>query len=223
VRRLALAIDGASESTGSADLTFLLGDAPFAVVADDRGGAGVSLWAASPAGVPTEMIAAEPGRFFDPAGSGGPTGWLGVRLDGDGDDAVDWDEIAAILDDAVRAVTGRDVGVPIGDPDDLPGCYRFTSDLWLHQGDGAWCFASVPAGIRTAIDGLDLPERRGFGSRRVRVTIGATTWATSIFPDDSNGTYALPVKKAVRKAEHLEAGDRVGIEIELVELDTGAA
>jgi hypothetical protein len=41
----------------------------------------------------------------------------------------------------------------------------------------------------------------------VTVTIGATRFTTSLWPKD--GSYIVPVKSAVRKAEHLELGDTV--------------
>ncbi|QOV92362.1 DUF1905 domain-containing protein [Humisphaera borealis] len=34
------------------------------------------------------------------------------------------------------------------------------------------------------------------------------TWQTSVFPDKKRGAFLLPVKAAVRKAEHLIIGDR---------------
>ena len=57
------------------------------------------LWCAAPAGAQEALVGAEPGRFFRPPYVGG-RGWLGVRLDGD----VDWDEVAAICEDAYRVV-----------------------------------------------------------------------------------------------------------------------
>ena len=56
---------------------------------------------------------------------------------------------------------------------------------------------------------------RGFGSVRVEVTIGATTWRTSIFPGGQR--YALPLKKAVRAAEGIEPGDDVEVRIDTLE------
>jgi hypothetical protein len=80
--------------------------------------------------------------------------------------------------------------------------------------DGAtWVFVSVPEDVSDEIRDLGGPPR-GFGSVRVEVTIGATTWRTSVFPNSDNpGTFSLPLKKAVRKAEGLEVGEvtRVGI------------
>ena len=54
-------------------------------------------------------MSAEPGRFFKPPVSARGTfsGWLGVFLDRSGEDRVDWDEIAAIVEDAYRLVAPR--------------------------------------------------------------------------------------------------------------------
>ena len=60
--------------------------------------------------------------------------------------------------------------------------------------------------------------RRGFGAVRVRVTVGATSWSTSIFPDSTRGSYVLPVKKAVRTAEGIREGDDVDVRLEVVDV-----
>ena len=52
---------------------------------------------------------------------------------------------------------------------------------------------------------------------RVRATVGATTWTTSVFPDASRGAYVLPVKKAVRHAEGLGEGDPADVVLEVLE------
>ncbi|MEY2570421.1 MAG: hypothetical protein QOE63_771 [Acidimicrobiaceae bacterium] len=57
------------------------------------------LWCAAPPGVQSELIEAEPARFFRPPYVGG-RGWLGVRLDVE----LDWDEVAQICEDAYRVV-----------------------------------------------------------------------------------------------------------------------
>jgi hypothetical protein len=57
---------------------------------------------------------------------------------------------------------------------------------------------------------------RGFGSLRVEVAIGSTTWRTSVFPDTKRGTYLLPVKKQVRAAEGLVEGSVCSVELTVV-------
>lgn len=60
------------------------------------------LWCAAPPGAQEELVTSEPGRFFRPPYVG-HRGWLGVRLDGD----VDWDEIAAMCEEAFRTVAPK--------------------------------------------------------------------------------------------------------------------
>jgi len=93
---------------------------------------------------------------------------------------------------------------------------EFSADLWESSSDGAWVFVSVPAGTADDIDER-VPSRRGFGSIRVRATIGGTTWDTSIFPDKKRGTFVLPVRRQVRDAEGVAVGDEVsvGLRIEI--------
>lgn len=74
---------------------------------------------------------------------------------------------------------------------------------------------SLPSGVSEEIRDLAGP-RSGFGSVRVRVSVGGSAWATSIFPDKASGCYVLPVKRAVRTAEELEAGDVATVSVEVV-------
>lgn len=93
--------------------------------------------------------------------------------------------------------------------------YRFRTELWMHTGDAAWHFVTLPFDIADEIDERAATPRRGFGAVRVKVTIGATAWATSIFPDSARRSYVLPIKKAVRSAEDLHEGDHVEVSLEL--------
>lgn len=45
--------------------------------------------------------------------------------------------------------------------------------------------------------------KRGWGSLQVKVTVGKTSWDTSIFPDSKRGAYLLPIKSEVRKKEDI--------------------
>lgn len=94
----------------------------------------------------------------------------------------------------------------------------FDAELWLWEGKAAWHFLTVPIDVSDDIEARTTGHARGFGSVRVRVTIGATTWTTSVFPDTKREAYILPVKKEVRRAESLETGSRVAVTLELVDL-----
>jgi hypothetical protein len=96
------------------------------------------------------------------------------------------------------------------------GMYRFEAELWLHEGEGAWCFLTVPGHVSDDVRACTQGVRRGFGSVGVRVTVGGTTWSTSVFPDGKRGAYLLPVKKDVRMREGLDDGDRVAVGLELL-------
>ncbi len=96
------------------------------------------------------------------------------------------------------------------------GTFTFTSELWLYEGDAAWHFISLPEAMSDDIDAQYGHVARGFGSQKVEVTIGATTWSTSVFPSKSAETYILPVKKAVRKAEAIEVGDKPKVKLRVI-------
>ena len=94
---------------------------------------------------------------------------------------------------------------------------RFTAPLWERTAQGGWFFVTLPEEYGDDI--REVPRMpRGFGSVRVRVTVGGTTWSTSIFPDSKQGSYVLPVKKAVRTAEGIEEGDDVEVALEVLDL-----
>jgi hypothetical protein len=95
--------------------------------------------------------------------------------------------------------------------------YSFSTALWEWTAKASWYFVSVPPD-----DADDIEERfgataAGFGSIRVEVTIGTTTWRTSIFPSKEERTYVLPVKKDVRRRENLEAGAVTDVDLMILE------
>ena len=95
------------------------------------------------------------------------------------------------------------------------GPISFQAELWLHDGDAAWHFITVPADVSDEIEAGTV-RGDGFGSVPVRVTVGTTTWSTSLFPDLKRQAYVLPVKKDVRRREALSAGDEVSVELQVV-------
>ncbi|MGA1146928.1 MAG: DUF1905 domain-containing protein [Candidatus Nanopelagicales bacterium] len=94
--------------------------------------------------------------------------------------------------------------------------WNFDSELWLWRADAAWHFITLPHEVADEIEDI-VVDRRGFGSIRVQAQIGASTWQTSIFPSKEESSFLLPIKKAVRVAEELEAGDACHVLIRLVE------
>ena len=78
---------------------------------------------------------------------------------------------------------------------------------WSEDEPDSWVFVALPRELSDRIDDDLTGPPRGFGSVRVQVGLGGTEWATSVFPSKELGTYVLPVKKAVRRAEDVDAGD----------------
>ena len=78
-----------------------------------------------------------------------------------------------------------------------------------------WHFVTLPkkksADIRKTFGAL----KRGWGSLPVTITIGKTSWKTSIFPDKKIGAYLLPLKADIRKKEDISAGDTITIFMEV--------
>lgn len=93
---------------------------------------------------------------------------------------------------------------------------EFQAELWRWPGDAAWHFVTLPVDVSDEIRDRTSHQRAGFGSVRVRATIGPSTWLTSVFPDKASGAYLLPVKAAVRHAGDLEVGDDTAVTIEVL-------
>ena len=87
---------------------------------------------------------------------------------------------------------------------------------WDARRTDSWVFVGLPVEasdeIREQVNG----PRRGFGSMRVRVILGGSMWTTSIFPGSARGSYVLPIKRAIRKAEALDAADIATVTVELI-------
>jgi hypothetical protein len=96
--------------------------------------------------------------------------------------------------------------------------FEFSAELWRYPGKAAWYFVTLPHDVADDIDEITGDTRRGFGSVRVEVTVGSTTWNTSIFPDTKSESCVLPVKQAVRAAEDLDDGAPVDVRLSLVDV-----
>jgi hypothetical protein len=102
------------------------------------------------------------------------------------------------------------------------GSITFTGPLRIWPGDkGSWTFLSITGDAAEAIaahalmERLELGRRRGFGSVKITLHIGDSTASTSVFPMQG-GSWFLPVKKAIRRAEGIEEGDTITAELELL-------
>jgi hypothetical protein len=106
VREIVLALPEVSERLShGATCFFVRHKRPICYFHDHHNDDRVSLWCPAPPGVQEALVRSDPGRFFKPptSASGTFSDWLGVFLDNP-EPAVDWDEIAEILEDAFRLV-----------------------------------------------------------------------------------------------------------------------
>ena len=89
--------------------------------------------------------------------------------------------------------------------------YSFSAELWHFPGEAGWHFITLPSDVSEEIREETAAFRKGFGSVKVTAKVGGQSWQTSIFPDSKSGSYLLPVKKAIRSAARLSAGDEVDV------------
>lgn len=95
------------------------------------------------------------------------------------------------------------------------GSYKLVSKIFVYPGMGGWRFLGLPLK-----EGKEIKEKcgknaKGWGSLPVEVTIGTTTWETSIFPDKKSGSYLLPLKAQVRKKEEIDDDEKVSFTLRL--------
>jgi Domain of unknown function (DUF1905) len=93
--------------------------------------------------------------------------------------------------------------------------YVFSAELWQYDDPGGWYFVSLPPDVADDIRAKFGAQAAGFGSIKVEATVQSTRWTTSLFPDKTRGTYLLPIKKAVRMSENLEAGDLTTVSLRI--------
>ena len=60
--------------------------------------------------------------------------------------------------------------------------WTFEAELWASESVASWVFITLPPEVGDDLRLLSGPPT-GFGSVRVEVTLGTTTWRTSVFPE----------------------------------------
>lgn len=89
------------------------------------------------------------------------------------------------------------------------------AQVWLYLGMAGRHFVSLSRKHSAEIKKVFSAMARGWGSLPVVVTIGKTSWKTSIFPDKKAGAYLLPLKADIRKKESISKGDIIIFWIEI--------
>lgn len=89
--------------------------------------------------------------------------------------------------------------------------FEFAGEIWHWRGPAPYHFVTVPEAQAADIQALAADVTYGWGMIPVRARLGGTSWKTSLFPKD--GGYVLPLKDAVRRAESVELGDTIEVEL----------
>lgn len=90
---------------------------------------------------------------------------------------------------------------------------EFNGKLWFWKGPAPWFFITVPTEQGRDLQAMVKFVTYGWGMIPVRAQIGNSEWATSLFPKD--GSYVVPIKASIRKAEKLEEGDSVTVRLDV--------
>lgn len=105
---------------------------------------------------------------------------------------------------------------------DLSFTFKGECWLWHAQNQVSWHFITLPQDKSEEIKFFNenlhrafIGKKRGWGAVRVEVTIGKTTWQTSIFPYAKTKAYILPIKAEVRKKEKIAVGDSVHVSLKI--------
>lgn len=86
---------------------------------------------------------------------------------------------------------------------------EFDAVVWHWRGPSPYHFVSLPDDDAEELRDVAGQVTYGWGMIPVTARIGDTTWTTSLFPKD--GTYAVPLRDAVRHAEDIEVGQPVSV------------
>jgi hypothetical protein len=84
---------------------------------------------------------------------------------------------------------------------------EFRATVWFWRGPAPWYFVTVPEPEAAQLADASRLVTYGWGMIPVTAQVGRTSWTTSLFPKD--GTYVVPLKALVRRAERIDDGDEV--------------
>lgn len=88
---------------------------------------------------------------------------------------------------------------------------EFEGVVVFWRGPAPWHFVSVPGEQAEAIASVAAHVTYGWGMIPATVTLGASTWTTSLWPKD--GGFLVPLKTAVRRAEDVEVDSAVRLRL----------
>ena len=90
---------------------------------------------------------------------------------------------------------------------------EFNGKIWFWKGPAPFYFVTVPEEQCRDLKAISGLVTYGWGMIPVDVRIGKTESKTSLFPKD--GGYIVPIKAIFQKAENLQEGDEVTVQLEV--------
>lgn len=110
LRKIIAAWPETDERVSHGSPTFWGGKKTFASFHENHhGDERIAVWIKSDLDTQEDLVGANPNLFFIPPYVG-PSGWIGVRLDGEGSrdgESIDWPFVAGLLEDGYRAVAPK--------------------------------------------------------------------------------------------------------------------
>ena len=91
--------------------------------------------------------------------------------------------------------------------------FSIQGKVWKYSGPAGWYFVYVPKKESEGIKKKSLVTV-GFGFVPVQVTVGESTWKTTLFPT-KEGPYLLSIKANIRKLESIYEGDEISVKFML--------
>lgn len=90
---------------------------------------------------------------------------------------------------------------------------EFKGKIWYWRGPSPFHFVTVPPEQALELKAISSHVTYGWGMIPVKVRIGKTEFKTALWPKD--GSYIVPLKVVVRKAEKIGEGDEVKVRLEV--------
>lgn len=90
---------------------------------------------------------------------------------------------------------------------------EFSGEIWYWRGPAPWYFVTVPDEECRELKAISGSVTYGWGMIPVSVLIGKSRWATALWPKD--GSYIVPIKASIRKAENIDEGESVTVRLEV--------
>lgn len=120
-------------------------------------------------------------------------------------------------DAALARFLAEELGHVAGDAPPPDG-WHFTAPLWRWTGGEtatSWFFVTVTEALAADIRAASRARAGAWGMVKVMARVGDTRWSTSLFYSKDVGSFLLPMKASVRKAEKLVEGDAVAVQLTL--------